>query len=292
MIGRHPCYTPGKDMVVPVFAPPSKWSSSPWLAGGGAGDEGGAGGAVGAGGDGAGGDGAGGDGAGGGGVGVGASSAWWRSVHAPRPTLAYFSGNLALNEPLKYARGIRHRLHRAFHATPGWKLVGKSGGRYSLDLSQSEFCLVPPGGDGWSSRVDDAVRHGCIPVILMDGVHMPFETLLNYSAFSVRVPERDVEKLDAILRSIGARTRRRMRAEMRRLWTRFVYARAFLDADAFLPASRTAELPRDHLVNEPALVGLHAAVEGRGAPDAFETIMLELAARKARWHDAQRERAR
>ena len=27
--------------------------------------------------------------------------------------------------------------------------------------ASSQFCLVPPGGDGWSSRVDDAVRQGC-----------------------------------------------------------------------------------------------------------------------------------
>ena len=29
MIGLHPCYDPKKDLVVPVFAPPEKWSVSP-----------------------------------------------------------------------------------------------------------------------------------------------------------------------------------------------------------------------------------------------------------------------
>ena len=33
------------------------------------------------------------------------------------------------------------------------------------------------------------VRHGCIPVIIMDGVHMPFEGELNYSSFALRVKE-------------------------------------------------------------------------------------------------------
>ena len=244
MIGVHPCYAPHKDIVVPVLAPPSKWGQSPWLN-------------------------------------VGSkptddtSSTAWRAVREKRATLAYFSGNLALNEPLKYARGIRHRVYKAFHGTPGWRLVGKAGGRYSLDLSQSEFCLVPPGGDGWSSRVDDAVRHGCIPVIIMDNVHMPFETSLNYSAFSLRVPERDVEQLDTILRAVTHRTRRRMRAEMKRLWVRFTYARSFLDVDAYLPPGRR----RDHLEGR-TLAGLRTAVDERGAPDAFDTIMLELVARR------------
>lgn len=83
----------------------------------------------------------------------------------PRKTLAYFSGNLAEREPLKYARGVRHRLRQAFLGKPGWVLVGKRGGLYSRDLSTSEFCIVPPGGDGWSSRVDDSVRR-CNPMHL------------------------------------------------------------------------------------------------------------------------------
>ena len=172
-------------------------------------------------------------------------------------------------------------------------LVGKRGYLYSRDLSTSDFCIVPPGGDGWSSRVDDSVRrcnpvhpacnhthvgsprpasrashrrgtaalhtcllythacfthipalhtcllhslrcgpateltycthllypptlptystrllaqvrHGCIPVIIMDGVLMPFEGVLDYASFSIRIPEADVEQLDALLRAVPA----------------------------------------------------------------------------------------
>ena len=140
MIGDHPCYVASKDLVIPVFSPPSQWENTPWLS----------------------------------------------SSPPPRDNLAYFSGNLAHNEPLKYSRGIRHRLRKSFQHTPGWRLFGNRGGAYSRDLARSEFCIVPPGGDGWSSRVDDAVRHGCIPVIIMDNVDMPFETELRYNTFAVR----------------------------------------------------------------------------------------------------------
>ena len=46
------------------------------------------------------------------------------------------------------------------------------------------------------------MRHGCIPVIIMDGVHMPFEGVIDYAAFSMRVPESHLEQLDTLLRSI------------------------------------------------------------------------------------------
>jgi hypothetical protein len=178
-------------------------------------------------------------------------------------------------------------------------LVGKRGGLYSLDLSSSDFCLVPPGGDGWSSRVDDAVRHGCIPVIIMDGVKMPFEGLLDYSAFAVRVAEADVEKLDDILRAVPPARKDAMRAAMRTLWTRFTYALALLRPDAWLPRP---DLPRDYLSKPPlpalarhmaaAAGGGHAgppppqgallpapAADGLAAPDALDTVMMFLASR-------------
>ena len=102
---------------------------------------------------------------------------------------------------------------------------------------------MPPGGDGWSSRVDDAVRHGCIPVIIMDGVHMPFEGVLDYAAFSMRVPERHLEQLDALLRAVTPQRQAAMREATRKVWTRFTYASSFLD-DAFLPRPG---LPRAYL---------------------------------------------
>ena len=162
-------------------------------------------------------------------------------------------------------------------------LVGKRGALYSRDLSTSDFCIVPPGGDGWSSRVDDAVRHGCIPVIVMDNVHMPFESTLDYAAFSLRVPERQVEELDAILRAVPAERQRAMREAMRAVWTRFTYAGSLVD-DGFLPASRpglSRGFLREHPV--PALKKVVSkAVGGDGvAPDAFDTLMAWLSGQHA-----------
>ena len=35
--------------------------------------------------------------------------------------------------------------------------------------------------------MEDAVLHGCIPVILQDGVHTPWESVLDWRAYALRV---------------------------------------------------------------------------------------------------------
>ena len=44
-------------------------------------------------------------------------------------------------------------------------------------------------GDGFSPRAEDAVLHGCIPVVIMDDVDPVFGSILDWSSFSVRVQE-------------------------------------------------------------------------------------------------------
>lgn len=54
-------------------------------------------------------------------------------------------------------------------------------------------------GDGWSARAEDAVLHGCIPVIIMDNVHGVFESILDWDSFGVRIKEDQVLNLPHIL---------------------------------------------------------------------------------------------
>ena len=44
-------------------------------------------------------------------------------------------------------------------------------------------------GDGWSPRAEDAVLHGCIPVVIMDNVDPVFGNVLEWAKFSVRIAE-------------------------------------------------------------------------------------------------------
>ena len=57
-------------------------------------------------------------------------------------------------------------------------------------LLRSKFGLVLPGITPMSYRLSETMACGTIPVIVSDFMVLPFQQLLNWSAFSVRLPEK------------------------------------------------------------------------------------------------------
>lgn len=53
-------------------------------------------------------------------------------------------------------------------------------------------------GDGWARRAEDAILHGCIPVIIQDRVEEKFSNIVDYSAFSLRIAEADIERVNSV----------------------------------------------------------------------------------------------
>ena len=123
---------------------------------------------------------------------------------------------------------------------PGVTIQTHSG-RYHQELLEHTFCLAFP-GDGWSSRVLDAVVHGCIPVIVQDDSAMFFEGIfdlvgagMDYSDFSLRVPESELPRLLEHLDAVSpARLAKLQTAVIRArdyfvykdVWSRYRYMRA------------------------------------------------------------------
>ncbi|KAL3919846.1 MAG: hypothetical protein SGPRY_005483 [Prymnesium sp.] len=123
-----------------------------------------------------------------------------------RATLFFFSGDLGSpagatnagpHTHHNYSMGIRQAVYRAVQAAgrPELQVVGHFERdwyhlKYHAAMKDATFCGAFP-GDGWSGGISSAVFLGCIPVIVMDGIHMPFENVLNYSAFSVCSPDPD-----------------------------------------------------------------------------------------------------
>jgi hypothetical protein len=50
------------------------------------------------------------------------------------------------------------------------------------------YCLAPYGW-GWGMRLSQVILSGCVPVIIQPHVFQPFEDVLDYDAFSVRLPK-------------------------------------------------------------------------------------------------------
>eukprot|EP00198_Chlamydomonas_reinhardtii_P007427 XP_001696764.1 exostosin-like glycosyltransferase [Chlamydomonas reinhardtii] len=185
----HPCYTPGKDLVVPSLKPPSHYASSPLLG----------------------------------------------APPLERDILLYLRGDTGPYRAHWYSRGIRQRLAKLaykhnwadkyrIYIGEGWQISGS----YSEHLARSTFCVVAP-GDGWSARAEDAILHGCIPLVIMDGVHAVFESIVEWDAFAVRIREEAVnEDLPKFLLSFSPEQIERMQRRLALVWHRFAYAQGSL----------------------------------------------------------------
>ncbi|KAG2424862.1 hypothetical protein HYH02_015125 [Chlamydomonas schloesseri] len=185
LIEGHPCYTPEKDLLVPALKLPHHFSDSPLL------------------------------------------------FHPPRQRhiLLYLRGDVGKHRLPNYSRGIRQRLYKLWKEHD-WKqkynvLIGDGSdvpGGYSEHLASAKFCVVAP-GDGWSARLEDAVLHGCVPVIVMDNVSAVFEEQLDFSSFSIRVGEAEAELayLPERLQSVPPKILEGMQKKLRTVWQRYAY---------------------------------------------------------------------
>lgn len=215
--------------------------------------------------------------------GEGRADGWKRGK---RPNVFFFAGDLGSPEGVPdsgphgsdlahYSAGIRQRIarlalgrddldadadanrrERRARIREGFVVSGRRPD-YAAQMANATFCGVLP-GNGWSGGIFSYVRHGCIPVVVQDGVDMPFERVgpgifpgdppyrpearasetaeyssgsasaraervLDYSAFSIRVAERDIERLDELLAGVDDDTVRRLQAGLASAWRLFTY---------------------------------------------------------------------
>lgn len=75
---------------------------------------------------------------------------------------------------------------------------------YIRMIKQSRFSLVLRGDHRWSWRLAEVIAAGAIPVILSDGLSLPFENLFNWDGLSIRLPEIAAEDFGSIIRILLA----------------------------------------------------------------------------------------
>ncbi|CAA0812736.1 exostosin family protein [Striga hermonthica] len=192
--GNHPCFDPRKDLVLPAWKRPNEQSLGARL---------------------------------------------WARTREERKTFFYFNGNLGPayengRPEATYSMGIRQKVAEEFGSSPDKK--GKLGKQHADDvivtslrtynyqeqLASSVFCGVMP-GDGWSGRMEDSILQGCIPVVIQDGIYLPYENILNYESFAVRIREDEIPNLINILRSINETEVELKLANVKKIWQRFLY---------------------------------------------------------------------
>ena len=206
-----------------------------------------------------------------------------------RSLLFFFSGDLGSpagsvhagpHVHPNYSMGIRQAVYRAVQAANASDI--RVAGHFPRDwwhvqyhrhLRDSTFCGAFP-GDGWSGGISSAVFAGCVPVIVMDGILLPFENVLNYSAFSIRIAEADIPELPRILQSVPRERIAELQVNLHRVRARFGYASL---------ATNEQRLSLSSKPNDPALGDLaKLSASSEQEEDALQTVMRVLLYRAAR----------
>eukprot|EP00899_Mesostigma_viride_P028353 jgi/Mesvir1/8702/Mv26109-RA.2 len=176
-----------------------------------------------------------------------------------------------------YSWGIRQAVAKYYLGEEGRKkgmyLFPGPTSHYLKDMAHSVFCGAFP-GDGWSHGYVRAILHGCIPVVISDDVEEAFSNVLNYSKISVRVLEKDIPNLHAILAAIPQEQVDMMQANIRRVWPRFVYRRYRADLK-----NRLQKMGYDVSPMEYQVATVTSADGDDLGSDAMDTIMELLYAR-------------
>jgi hypothetical protein len=142
-----------------------------------------------------------------------------------RSILFFFAGGVWMDN-LNYSGGARQALFNYLHALkppPDDVIVSKEKLHdYQLLFLRSKFCIAPYGA-GWGLRLSWAMANGCIPVIIQNHVFQPFEELLPYEEFSVRVDVKNVPRLIPLLRAFTTDQLNQMRYAMAKYWKTFIW---------------------------------------------------------------------
>ncbi|AED92736.1 unnamed protein product [Arabidopsis thaliana] len=139
-----------------------------------------------------------------------------------RRTLAFYAGSMH-----GYLRQIL--LQHWKDKDPDMKIFGRmpfgvaSKMNYIEQMKSSKYCICPKGYEVNSPRVVESIFYECVPVIISDNFVPPFFEVLDWSAFSVIVAEKDIPRLKDILLSIPEDKYVKMQMAVRKAQRHFLW---------------------------------------------------------------------
>jgi hypothetical protein len=127
-----------------------------------------------------------------------ASGSW---ITAARPLHAYFRGTILKDE--RYSWGVRQYLKELGRTHPEKYAVHVGHSLdYWVEMGQAQFSLCPSGWSAWSPRLFDSMMTGAVPVLFADGTRLPFEDVIDYEGFAVKVNNNGVHGLHQVLEGV------------------------------------------------------------------------------------------
>ncbi|KAK1429152.1 hypothetical protein QVD17_11355 [Tagetes erecta] len=125
------------------------------------------------------------------------------SIDGRRDIFVFFRGKMEVHPKnvsgRYYSKRVRTEILRKYGNDRRFYLKRHRFAGYQSEIVRSVFCLCPLGWAPWSPRLVESVALGCVPVIIADGIRLPFESTVPWSDISLTVRENDVAKLGNIL---------------------------------------------------------------------------------------------
>ncbi|KAL5056141.1 hypothetical protein RYX36_036823 [Vicia faba] len=119
-----------------------------------------------------------------------------------------------------YSKKVRTVIWQKLNGDRRFYLQRRRFAGYQSEIARSVFCLCPLGWAPWSPRLVESVALGCVPVIIADGIRLPFPSAVKWSEISVTVAERDVGRLAEILENVAASNLSVIQRKLWDPWTR------------------------------------------------------------------------
>ena len=150
-----------------------------------------------------------------------------------RDTLIQYRGSFGRPDDPTDSRGSRQALALYFGKENRSDVVFSSvihstQVAYLDELVNSVFCLYPEGGHvPWSGKLPFILNAGCIPVIISDGVLLPFEPTFPWRAVAVklRIEQAQSGRVEGILRNVSTAIIRQKLVALHHFGLHFVYFR-------------------------------------------------------------------
>ncbi|OVA17983.1 Exostosin-like [Macleaya cordata] len=126
---------------------------------------------------------------------------------AKRDIMVFFRGKMEVHPKnisgRFYSKKVRTHIWQKFNRNRKFYLKRHRFDGYQSEIVRSVFCLCPLGWAPWSPRLVESIALGCVPVIIADGIRLPFSGAVRWPEISLTVAEKDVGDLAKILQHVA-----------------------------------------------------------------------------------------